>query len=96
MTYALAFALTVAVEGCVAAAILRRFFWVETAAIQLVTGPLVALIVPLVRHLVLVEAGVGIVETGLWMLVLPIGWRRAAVVSIVANSASAAIGLLFQ
>lgn len=88
--YALAFALTVAVEGCIAAAILRRFYWLQTFFIQLVTWPLVAVIG--VRHLLIVEAGVALVETVLWAIVLPIGWRRAALVSIAANAATTLIG----
>ena len=88
--YALAFALTVVVEGCVAAAILRQFYWLQTFFIQLVTWPVVALIGP--RHLLLVEAGVAVAETLLWAIVLPIGWRRAALVSFAANAATTLIG----
>jgi hypothetical protein len=93
--YVLALTLTILVEGCVAAAVLRKFFWVETTLIQFTTWPVVAVLLPLVGHLLLIELGVGIAETFLWALVLPIGLRRAAAISFVANGVTTAIGLIF-
>jgi len=93
--YALALLLTIVIEGCVVAIILRKFFWLETTVIQLVTWPVVAVLVPLVHHLFLIEFGVGVAETWLWALLLPIGWRKAAVVSFVANGLTTTVGLLF-
>jgi uncharacterized membrane protein YoaK (UPF0700 family) len=88
--YALALAVTIIVEGCIAAAVLRRFYWLETTAIQLVTWPVAAILAA--RHFWLVETGVAVVETLLWALVVPIGWRKAALVSFAANAATALIG----
>jgi uncharacterized membrane protein (UPF0182 family) len=93
--YALALVLTIVIEGCVAAVILRKFFWLETTLIQFVTWPVVAVLAPLIRHLLLIEFGVGVVETFLWALLLPIGWRKAAAVSFAANGVTTAIGLFF-
>jgi hypothetical protein len=89
-----AFALTVVIEGVVAALILRRFFWLESTLIQCVTWPIMALLVLWLHRVVIVEIGVSVVETWLWMLVVPIGWRKAAVVSFVANGVTTAIGLM--
>ena len=89
--HAIAFALTVGVEGVVAALILRRFFWAQTFVIQLFTWPLAVLLAPMIR-LPLLELGVASVETLLWALVLPIGIRKAAIVSIAANTVSALLG----
>jgi hypothetical protein len=89
-----AFALTVVIETLVAAIILRRFCWLESTLIQCVTWPIMALLVLWLHHVIIVEIGVGVVEAWLWMLVLPIGWRKAAVVSFAANGVTTAIGLM--
>jgi hypothetical protein len=89
-----AFALTIVIEGVVAAIILRRFFWLESTLIQCVTWPIMALLVLWLHRVIIVEIGVGLVEMWLWMLLVPIGWRKAAVVSFVANGVTTAIGLM--
>jgi hypothetical protein len=89
-----ALVLTVGVEGLIAAAILRRFCWIETAVIQLTTWPIAVLAVARLQHLWLVELGVAVVETGLWMVVLPLRLRTAVTLSVVANLTTTLLGLL--
>ena len=89
-----AFALTIVIEGLVAALILRRFFWLESTLIQCVTWPVMALLVLWLHRVVVLEIGVGVVEAWLWMLVVPMGWRKAALLSLVANGVTTAIGLM--
>ena len=89
-----AFVLTILIEAVVTAVILRRFFWLETTLIQCVTWPIMAALVAVIHHVIVIEFGVAVLETGLWMLVLPLGWRKAAVLSFVANGVSTAFGLI--
>jgi len=94
LTLIVAFALTIVVETLIASAILHRFVWLEAAAIQCATWPFAQLLVWRTGAYWPVEIGVAIVETILWRAVVPISWRRAAMVSFVANAATAAIGAL--
>ena len=94
MILAAAFLLTVAVEGLIAAAVLRRFYWLEAAAIQLTTWPIAQTLLWRGGRFWLIELGVAVVEIFLWQLVLAIPLRRAAAVSIAANAATAAIAWL--
>ena len=93
---ALALAITIVVEGAIASAILRRVPWLETIAIQLTTWPLAQWLVWRTGAFWPIEFGVAIVETVLWRVVLPLSWRRAAVVSFAANGATAMIALAFR
>ena len=89
---ALALAITIVVEGALASALLRRFPWLETIAIQLVTWPVAQWLVWRWASLFWpIELGVAIVETALWRVVLPMPLRRAAFVSFVANGVTALI-----
>ena len=88
-----ALALTIVVEGAIASAILRRVPWLETIAIQLTTWPVAQWLVWRTGAFWPVELGVAIVETVLWRVVLPMPLRRAALVSFVANGATALIAL---
>jgi hypothetical protein len=90
---ALALAMTIAVEGAIASAILRRIPWLETIAIQLTTWPVAQWLFWRTGAFWPIEAGVTVVETVLWRVVLPMPWRRAALVSFAANGATAAIAL---
>jgi hypothetical protein len=92
-----AFALTVIVEGVIAAAILRHFHWLETAAIQLTTWPIAQSIAwrtdafTNTNAFWLLELGVAVTETALWRMALPIPLRRAATISFIANGVTATI-----
>jgi hypothetical protein len=88
-----ALAITVGVEGLIAAAILRKFCWIETIVIQLTTWPIAVNVVATFHHLWIVEAGVAAAEVGLWMAVLPMRLRTAIALSIVANLTTAIIGV---
>jgi hypothetical protein len=83
------------VEGLIAAAVLRRFCWLEITAIQLFTWPAAVLLVSSVGRFWLVEAGVAVVETGLWMMIAPIRFRTALLLSFVANAVTAFLGWTF-
>lgn len=87
--------LGILMEGLIAAAVLRRFCWPEIAAIQLFTWPAAVLLVSSVGRFWLVESGVAVVETGLWMLVTPIRFRTAVFVSLAANTLTAFLGWSF-
>lgn len=93
---ALAFALTIIVEGLLASAILRRIPWLETFAIQLTTWPLAQWLLLRTGKFWPIELGVVIAETLLWRMVLPISLRRAAAVSLAANAVTAGIALLLR
>lgn len=88
---AAALAITIVVEGVIASAILRRIPWLETIAIQLTTWPVAQWLFWRTGALWWIELGVAVVETVLWRVVLPMSWRRAALVSFAANGATAAI-----
>jgi hypothetical protein len=89
----IALAITIVVEGAIASAIVRRVPWLETIAIQLTTWPVAQWLVWRTGAFWPVEAGVAIVETVLWPVVLPMPLRRAALVSLAANGATALIAL---
>lgn len=89
----IALAVTILVEGAVASAILRRVPWLETLAIQLTTWPIAQWLLWRTGAFWPIELGVAIGEVLLWRMVLPVSWRRAALVSFVANGATAAIAL---
>jgi hypothetical protein len=93
-TWLSAFVITIGVEGLIAAAILRRFCWIETTVIQFTTWPIAATAVTLFHHLWLVEAGVMVAEVGLWMAVLPLRLRTAIALSVVANLTTALLGVV--
>jgi hypothetical protein len=93
---ALALAITIVVEGAIASAILRRVPWLETIAIQLTTWPVAQWLVWRTGAFWAIELGVAVVEVMLWRVVLPMSWRRAALVSFAANGATALIALAFR
>lgn len=90
----LAFLLTVATETLIASAILRRFCWIESTAIQMTTWPIAQLLAWRTGRFWTIEMGVVIVETVLWRLVIPMSWRRAGVLSLITNGATAAIAFV--
>ena len=92
----LAFVLTIVVETFIASTILRRFCWVESTAIQMTTWPVAQLLAWRTGRFWPIEAGVVLVEAVLWRIVLPMSWRRAAVVSLITNGATAAIALVLS
>jgi len=94
MTAALlaALVLTVVIEGFIAAAVLRRFLWLETTAIQLTTWPIAQLLYWRSGRFWPIELGVAVVEVLLWRAVVSLTWRRAVAVSVAANGVTAAIG----
>lgn len=96
MTAALAaaLALTIAVEGLIAAAILRRFVWLESIAIQCTTWPVAQYLLWRTGSFWPIEAGVAVAEIVLWRIVLPISWRRAVAVALAANAATAALAII--
>ncbi len=96
LALALALALTIVVEGAIASAILRRFPWLETIAIQLTTWPAAQWLLWRTGAFWPIELGVAIVETVLWRVVLPMSWKRAALVSFAANGATVLIALWFS
>ncbi|HEV7242972.1 MAG TPA: hypothetical protein VGQ36_27345 [Thermoanaerobaculia bacterium] len=93
---ALALALTIVVEGIIASSILRRIPWLETIAIQLTTWPIAQWLLWRTGQLWPIELGVVIVETLLWRIVLPISFRRAAVLSLAANAVTAGIAYVYS
>ena len=92
----IALAITILVEGAIASAILRRVPWLETIAIQFTTWPIAQWLLWRTGAFWPIELGVAIVETLLWRVVLPVSWKRAALVSFVANGATCAIALAFR
>jgi hypothetical protein len=87
--------LGILVEGLIAAAVLRRFCWTEMTAIQLFTWPAAVLLVSSIGRFWVVESGVAVVETGLWMLIAPIRFRTALFLSFAANTVTAFLGWTF-
>lgn len=96
MTAALAgaFALTIVLETAVATAILRRFVWLEALLIQCATWPFAQLLVGRTGHFWSVELGVAVAETLFWRMLLPVSWRKAALVSVAANGTTILAGIL--
>jgi hypothetical protein len=96
LTAALALALltTIAVETLIVSLILRRFTFLPTLAIQLVTWPIAQYLVTRGANLWLVECGVFVVETVLWRVILPTKWSRAAWLSFAANGVTTAIAVV--
>lgn len=92
----LALTLTIVAEGLIAAAILRRFVWLESAAIQFTTWPVARFLLWRTGSFWTIELGVAVVEMLLWRVVVSMSWRRAALVSIAANGATAAIARLVR
>jgi len=94
---AIAFVMTIVVEGVIASAILRRFPWLETVAIQLTTWPVAQWLVwrmgAFWPAFFCIELGVVIVEALLWRAVLPMPLHRAALVSLAANGVTAFLAL---
>ncbi|HVG25570.1 MAG TPA: hypothetical protein VND45_15540 [Thermoanaerobaculia bacterium] len=95
-TLSLALAATIVVETLIASLILRRFVLLRSLAVQLVTWPIAQWLVSTGRPLALVELGVFVAEVILWRLVLPLTWRRALIVSLATNGATAAIAFAIR
>ena len=93
-TLFLALALTIVVEGLIAAAILRRFVFIESAAIQFLTWPVAQMLLWRNVKFWAIELGVALVEIVLWRLVVTMTWTRAALLSFAANGATAMIAWL--
>ena len=91
-----ALAITIVVEGAIASALLRRLPWLETIAIQLTTWPVAQWLVWRTGAFWPIELGVAVVEVVLWRVVLPMSWRRAALVSFAANGATVLIALALR
>lgn len=91
-----AFALTIIVETIIASAILRRFVWLESAAIQCTTWPVAQFLLWRTGTFWPIELGVALVEALLWRAVVSMSWRRAAMVSLAANGATAAIAVFVR
>jgi hypothetical protein len=89
-----ALALTIGIETLIATAILRRFVWLEAIAIQCTTWPAAQLLLWRTGRFWPIEVGVVLVEIVLWRLTVTTTWRRAGVVSIVANGVTVVIALL--
>lgn len=87
----LALLTTIVLETVVVSAILRRFVWLPSLAIQLTTWPVAQFLVSRGGALAPVEMGVFLAETVMWRLILPTTWLRAAVLSFAANGVTAAI-----
>jgi hypothetical protein len=90
-----ALAITIIVEALIAAAILRRFLWIESIAVQCTTWPVAQWLLWRTGKFWPIELGVIVAETLLWRIVVPMSWRRAVVVSSVANAVTAVIALFF-
>ncbi|MGZ4807817.1 MAG: hypothetical protein ACXVIJ_07770 [Thermoanaerobaculia bacterium] len=86
--------LTIVIEGLIAAALFRRFCWIESTSIQLTTWPVAQLLAWRTGSFWTIELGVVVVETVLWRLVMPLSLRRAALVSLATNAVSAFVALL--
>ena len=95
-TLFVALALTITIEGLIAAAILRRFVWIESGAIQFLTWPVAQMLLWRNVSLWTIELGVALVEIVLWRLVVSMSWTRAALVSFAANGATAMIAWLLS
>lgn len=92
----IALAITIFVEGIIASAILRRIPLLETIAIQLTTWPVAQWLLWRTGAFWPIELGVAIVEMLLWRAVLPMSWKRAALVSCAANGVTAGIALALR
>jgi len=93
-TLLVALALTITVEGLIAAAILRRFVFIESAAIQFLTWPFAQMLLWRNVNFWPIELGVALVEIVLWRLVVTMTWTRAALLSFAANGTTAMIAWL--
>lgn len=91
-----ALAITIVVEGAIASALLRRVPWLETIAIQLTTWPVAQWLVWCTGAFWPIELGVAVVEVVLWRVVLPMSWRRAALVSFATNGVTVLIALALR
>ena len=87
----LALLTTIVVETLVASLILRRFVWLQSIAVQLVTWPVAQSLVSRGAQLWLVEVGVVVAEVILWRFLLRLPWPKAALLSLAANGVTAAI-----
>lgn len=98
MTAALILALlaTIAIETLIVSLILRRFTFLPTLAIQLVTWPIAQLLVLRGANLWPVECGVFVAEAILWRYILPTTWRHAAWLSLAANGVTTLIAALIS
>jgi hypothetical protein len=92
----LALAATIVIETLIASTLLRRFVWLQSIAIQLLTWPIAQWLASRGTPLLPIELGVFVVEIVLWRLLLPISWRRAAVVSLATNGVTAAIAFAIR
>ena len=87
----LALLATIVVESIVASLILRRVAWLPALGIQLMTWPVAQSVVSNGARLWLVELGVLLAEIVMWRVIVLTTWRRAALLSVVANGITAAI-----
>jgi hypothetical protein len=92
----LALLLTIGTETLIATAILRRFVWIETLAIQCTTWPVAQLLLWRTGRFWPIELGVALAEIALWRMVVTTTWRRAAAVSVIANGVTAVIAFLWR
>lgn len=109
MPQALAMLASIAIEGAVAFALVRGLRWGSgpRAALAAAAGTLVThffawtLVLRLVDWLgygftvAIVESGVILVESVPYRSIVPLGWRRALLASLVANGASTGAALLY-
>jgi hypothetical protein len=93
-----AFGLTILVECAVLALMQRRDLRRVVLAAILVnacTEPMASLLYQYgVAPWLLIEVAVFLIETQLYRLILSVGWGRACVLSLLANAASALVGVL--
>ncbi|HVE73047.1 MAG TPA: hypothetical protein VNI54_16895 [Thermoanaerobaculia bacterium] len=92
----LALLATIVIETVAASLILRRFVWLPALGIQLMTWPIAQSLVSNGARLWLVEIGVTLAEIVMWRFIILTTWRRAAVVSLVANGITAAIAFAIR
>jgi hypothetical protein len=89
-----ALALTIGIETLIVGALLRRFVWLESIAIQCTTWPIAQLLLWRTGMFWPIELGVVVAEIVLWRMLITMTWRRAAFVSFVANGVTAVIALV--
>jgi len=87
----LALLATIVLETLVVSLILRRFVWLQSLAVQLVTWPVAQSLVSRGAKLRLIELGVVLAEVVLWRFLVRVTWPKAALLSAAANGVTAAI-----
>lgn len=97
--YLLALGLTIGVETALAVAALPRRrdrLLVDVPLASLLTHPLATWAVSTGRPLLLVEAGVVLVEALVFRVVTELGWKQAVLLSLLINAATTAIAVLWR